>query len=128
MQYLEVPEVTARLDGLIEAIARGQEDEVVIVRGGRPVARLVVLSTCQVGVRIGVAEGEFRMPSTDDTSDVKVAGPCLDAAGAQADGSKVVLADAASGRRPGRLVARLDDSFFDELPPDELAAWERPTK
>ncbi len=34
------------------------------------------------------------------------------------------LAGGASGRRPGRLVGKLDDSFFEELPDEELAAWE----
>jgi prevent-host-death family protein len=34
------------------------------------------------------------------------------------------LAGGAGGRRPGRLIGTLDDSFFEELPEEELAAWE----
>jgi prevent-host-death family protein len=34
------------------------------------------------------------------------------------------LAHSPAERRPGRLVGRVDDAFFDDLPEDELAAWE----
>jgi prevent-host-death family protein len=35
------------------------------------------------------------------------------------------LDQAASGRRPGRLSGCVDDAFFEELPDDELRAWEQ---
>jgi prevent-host-death family protein len=34
------------------------------------------------------------------------------------------LAAAPGPRQPGRLGGRIDDSFFDPLPEEELAAWE----
>jgi prevent-host-death family protein len=34
------------------------------------------------------------------------------------------LAPTPAVRRPGRLAGRVDDAFFDALPPDELAAWD----
>jgi prevent-host-death family protein len=37
----------------------------------------------------------------------------------------VPLSKAAPLRQPGRLAGRITDAFFDPLPPDELAAWER---
>ena len=38
----------------------------------------------------------------------------------------VPLAPETTGRRPGSLAGRkLDDSFFDALPDEELEAWER---
>lgn len=37
------------------------------------------------------------------------------------------LAESAPKRQPGGLQGRaLDDAFFDPLPEEELAAWERP--
>lgn len=36
----------------------------------------------------------------------------------------VPLAPAPAVRRPGRLEGRVDDAFFDALPPDEVASWE----
>ena len=37
----------------------------------------------------------------------------------------VPLAAAPASRQPGRLAGRVGDEFFDPLPADELAAWER---
>jgi prevent-host-death family protein len=36
----------------------------------------------------------------------------------------VPLVERAPTRRPGRLSGRLDDAFFEPLPPEELAAWD----
>jgi prevent-host-death family protein len=35
----------------------------------------------------------------------------------------VAIGSAGGGRRPGGVVGRLDDEFFDSLPDDDLVAW-----
>lgn len=36
----------------------------------------------------------------------------------------VPLAPTSGTRRPGRLSGRLDQAFFEPLPPEEIAAWD----
>lgn len=37
----------------------------------------------------------------------------------------VPLESASRQRQPGRIKGRVEDAFFDPLPDDELAAWEK---
>ena len=39
--------------------------------------------------------------------------------------ARLVPLEAPEPRKPGLLKGKLDDSFFEPLPEDELAAWER---
>ena len=53
------------LSSLIEKLESGQEEEVIIARHGRPVARLTRLIGNQ-RPRIGVAKGRFKVPDNID--------------------------------------------------------------
>jgi len=60
-----------RLSSLVDQVERGEVDEVVIARGGRPAARLVPLA--RTGrVRLGLAKGRFTKPASTSTSDAEV--------------------------------------------------------
>lgn len=51
---------------LIEQIASGASEEIIIARHGQPVARLVPMTKPDLGRRIGVAAGEFEVPDDID--------------------------------------------------------------
>lgn len=59
MRVVEVADAGAELADLVEAVELGREPEVVLARGGRPVARLLPMTR---GVRLGVAKGCFEVP------------------------------------------------------------------
>ncbi len=61
------------LSQLVEQIASGAADEIVIARHGQPVARLVPVSTPDVARRIGIAAGEFEVPDNIDQHSEEVA-------------------------------------------------------
>lgn len=58
---------------LVEAIEQGGEREIIIARNGRPVAKLMPLSTSSVGPRLGVAKDAFVVPDDIDTNNEQVA-------------------------------------------------------
>ncbi len=66
MQFVNIFEAKTKLSKLIESIESGKEDEIVIARHGRPVARLLHLATAPAGARIGVAKGKFTVPESID--------------------------------------------------------------
>ena len=66
MPMLNMLEAKTNLSRLVEAVESGAETEIVIARNGKPAARLVPLQTKRVGVRIGVAKGEFEAPQDID--------------------------------------------------------------
>jgi antitoxin (DNA-binding transcriptional repressor) of toxin-antitoxin stability system len=57
----------------VEAVESGAEAEIVIVRNGRPAARLVPIKREAVGTRIGVAKGKFTVPATIDADEDAIA-------------------------------------------------------
>lgn len=66
MQNVNMFEAKTNLSKLVEAIESGREDEIVIARNGRPVARLARLKDKSVGHRLGVARGKFVLPDSFD--------------------------------------------------------------
>jgi prevent-host-death family protein len=66
-------EAKTNLSKLVEAIESGREDEVVIARNGRPVARLAPLAEKLVGKRLGVAKGAFVLPDSFDADNEVIA-------------------------------------------------------
>jgi prevent-host-death family protein len=71
MEQINIHEAKTRLSQLIDAVETGVEREITIARNGRPVARLMPLSTKpeavrDVSKRIGVAKGKFIAPETID--------------------------------------------------------------
>ena len=66
MQCVNMLEAKTTLSKLIKSIESGTEDEILIARHGRPVARLLHLPSSIPGKRIGVASGKFTVPDTID--------------------------------------------------------------
>jgi len=60
-----------RLSALVDLVERGEVDEVVIARGGRPTVRLVPLGPRRP-IRLGLAKSRFTMPESTDASDAEV--------------------------------------------------------
>lgn len=65
MRSVNMLEAKTRLSKLAHQIERGQEQEIVITRNGRPVARLVPIATHIPGKRIGLLKGKFKAPSLE---------------------------------------------------------------
>lgn len=73
MTTINIRQGKSSLSRLVEAIELGREREIVIVRNGRPAAKLVPLSSVPAGSRIGVAKGLFQVPEDIDTHNAEVA-------------------------------------------------------
>lgn len=73
MQPVDLMQATSSLSRLVEAIEHGQEREIIFVRNGRPVAKLVPIDSAPVGQRIGMAKGKFDVPETIDAHNEELA-------------------------------------------------------
>lgn len=74
MNYVNMLEAKSSLSRLVEDVETGRETEIIIARGGRPVARLVPLEPAvPVEQRIGVARGAFEVPDDIDAHNDTVA-------------------------------------------------------
>ncbi len=105
MPTYTIHEAKTHLSKLIAAMERGEE--VVIARGAKPVARLTAVTAA-------ADEGlEERVPIPADQPGWRIG----------ADGKVELLY---TGRRAGALkgLFKLEESFFDPMPEDELALWE----
>jgi prevent-host-death family protein len=74
MRCVNIFEAKTNLSKLVEAIESGREDQVVIARNGRPVARLASLAEQPVGQRLGIAKGAFVLPDSFDEDNDRIAG------------------------------------------------------
>ena len=61
MTTVNMLEAKSNLSKLVDAVESGAENEVIIARNGKPVARIVPLArpVPDVSKRLGIAEGEF---------------------------------------------------------------------
>ncbi|WP_028218240.1 type II toxin-antitoxin system Phd/YefM family antitoxin [Paraburkholderia oxyphila] len=74
MNYVNMRDAKTSLSRLVEDVELRRETEIIIARGGRPVARLVPLApVTSVERRIGVAKGIFEVPDDIDARDDEVA-------------------------------------------------------
>ncbi|MEW6597086.1 MAG: prevent-host-death protein [Pseudomonadota bacterium] len=75
MVQVDLTEAQADLDKLVQALAAGEVNEVIIVRDGAPVARLVPPPPPppRKPVRIGVAKGLFEVPEDIDGANEEIA-------------------------------------------------------
>lgn len=73
MTAIEMLHAKTHLSRLVDAIERGAEREIVIVRNGKPIARLVPVADSPVEQRIGVARGLFEVPDDIDAHNAGVA-------------------------------------------------------
>ena len=65
MSPVNMHDAKTRLSALVEAVESGAEEEVVIARNGRPVARLVAMPA-KKPIRLGLAKGKFVVPDDID--------------------------------------------------------------
>ena len=73
MTMVNMLQAKTTLSRLVEDIELGREQEIVIARNGRPVARLVPLGAAGAGPRIGVARGKFEVPDSIDGCNAEIA-------------------------------------------------------
>lgn len=68
MTTVNMHEAKSQLSKLVRAVETGTESEVILTRDGRPVAKLVPLTSHDVDVskRLGLAEGQFGDFSLDE--------------------------------------------------------------
>lgn len=59
MNMVSLREAKSNLSALLDAIESGTQREIVIVRNGKPAARLVAMPPGPSLVRLGVAKGRF---------------------------------------------------------------------
>ncbi|MFA5081773.1 MAG: type II toxin-antitoxin system prevent-host-death family antitoxin [Hydrogenophilaceae bacterium] len=72
MQTVSLFDAKTHLSRLIDQIASGTEEEIVISRNGKPVARVLPIRA-DVSRRIGLACGEFEVPDDIDRHNAEVA-------------------------------------------------------
>lgn len=70
---VSVLEAKTNLSSLVKLIESGKEDQIVISRYGKPVAKLVICNDKPVSKRIGVAKGELIAPDDLDKYNDEIA-------------------------------------------------------
>jgi prevent-host-death family protein len=65
MTSVNILEAKTQLSKLVNAIESGQDQEIVIARNGRPVARLVPIAAGSSDKRIGLLKGKIKPPSLE---------------------------------------------------------------
>jgi prevent-host-death family protein len=70
---VNILEAKSNLSRLVAAVESGAEDEIVIARNGKPVARLVALPRSPRGQRIGLLAGKFVAPPDFDADNEAIA-------------------------------------------------------
>ena len=73
MCQVNVLEAKTSFSKLLALLENEEEDEVVIARNGKPVARLVRWTGPEAGARIGTARGLFAAPEDLDADDQFIA-------------------------------------------------------
>jgi antitoxin (DNA-binding transcriptional repressor) of toxin-antitoxin stability system len=66
MHQVNVFQAKTELSKLISSLEDGSDDEIVIARNGKPVARLLKWEERKSDSRIGVAKGKFEAPDDFD--------------------------------------------------------------
>jgi prevent-host-death family protein len=74
MTTVNMHDAKSQLSKLVEAVEKGEIDEVIIARNGRPAARLTPLQPrAETSRRIGIAKGRFVAPRDPRADDAEVA-------------------------------------------------------
>ncbi len=73
MRVVNMLEAKSSFSRFVEAVETGAETEIIIVRNGRPAARLVAIKPAQTGKRLGAAKGRLSVPETIDADEAAVA-------------------------------------------------------
>jgi len=78
MHTMSLFEVKTHLSRIVESLLNGSEDEIVISRHGKSVARVTPLHRTDVSKRIGIARGRFVTPGDIDGSNAVIASLFVD--------------------------------------------------
>jgi len=73
MRTVNMLEAKTHLSRLVKAVERGEVEEIVLARAGRPIARIVPLAASPSARRIGVAKERFEVPDDIDASNEAIA-------------------------------------------------------
>ena len=74
MLKVNMHEAKTRLSQLVEDLESGRQEQIVIARNGKPVARLTGISKpADISTRIGIARGKFAAPEPSAELDESVA-------------------------------------------------------
>ena len=65
MRSVNMHEAKSKLSALVADVESGREAEIVLTRNGKPAVKLVPIAKVAQGVRIGIAKGQFTMPSDE---------------------------------------------------------------
>lgn len=67
MTSVNIHQAKTHLSRYLEAVETGAEEEIVIARNGRPIAKLVAVDAKpRRPIRLGLAKGTFRLPDDFD--------------------------------------------------------------
>ena len=61
MSHVDILQVKAKLSNLVKALETGAESEIIIMRDGKPAAKLVPIVQKSAIRRLGLPEGQFPM-------------------------------------------------------------------
>ena len=70
---VSVLEAKTNLSNLIKLVETGKEEQVEILRYGKPVVKMVICNPTPVSKRIGVAKGRFKAPDDLDKYNEEIA-------------------------------------------------------
>ena len=73
MHTVSLFEAKTHLSRIVEDLLTGRADQVVISRRGKPVVRVTPLGKTETDKRIGVARGQFEVPSNIDGANPEIA-------------------------------------------------------
>lgn len=74
MATVNMHDAKSQLSKLVEAVEKGEVEEVIIARNGRPAARLTAIEPWRkVERRIGIAAGMFVAPEDPHADDAEIA-------------------------------------------------------
>lgn len=71
MNTINILQAKSTLSKLVAAVESGEEQEIIIARNGRPVARLVPLASRQP-VRLGLLKGKYSAPKDIDAANPEI--------------------------------------------------------
>ena len=70
---VQIQQVQTDLPGYIHMVESGQEPEIIIIRQGKPVARVTAVRDAKPSKRIGVARGRLKVPEDLDQYNDEIA-------------------------------------------------------
>ena len=73
MKQVNILEAKTDFSKIIRLIENGTEDEIIIARYGKPVAKITALNEIPVENRIGIAKGKLQIPDDIDEFNDEIA-------------------------------------------------------